>query len=109
MIFLSLFIRLTFYKDKKSPFALIIVISTVASIVSLIAGIINPTSEKDIFYFLGTFTLDILIMIATFWYAFIAMKQYAAFKNQTIQPWIKKRYLISSITAALPVLVYLPQ
>ena len=100
VIFLSLFIRLTFYKDKKSPFALIIVISTVASIVSLIAGIINPTSEKDIFYFLGTFTLDILIMIATFWYAFIAMKQYAAFKNQTIQPWIKKRYLISSITAA---------
>ena len=99
VIFLSLFIRLTFYKDKRSPFALILVISTVVFIVSLIVGVINPTTIKDMYFFLGQFTLNILIMIAAYWYSFVAFKQYNTFKNQDIQPWIKKRYLISSITS----------
>ena len=99
VIFLSLFVRLTFYKDKKSPFVLIIIISTGVFIVSLIVGVINPTSLKDIYYFMGQFTLNILIMIAAYWYGFVALKQYSSFKNQNIQPWIKKRYLISSITS----------
>jgi hypothetical protein len=99
VIFLSLFIRLTFYKDKRSPFTLILLISTVVFIISLIVGVINPTSIKDIYYFLGQFTLNILIMIAAYWYGFVALKQYNTFKNQDIQPWIKKRYLISSMTS----------
>ncbi|MFX1274236.1 MAG: hypothetical protein ACFFBP_21725 [Promethearchaeota archaeon] len=99
-IFFSIFIHKTFYKEKKSPIYIFLALFTVIFIVSIISALLYvPNSPKDLYYMLEILTINIIVILMFFWYGYIAIKQYKELKTQDIQPWIKRRYQISSMTS----------
>jgi len=108
LIFLILFVKRTFYKEKKFIFPIILItiiffkgFNTVLRI--LYAFKIPPTSpvpsdQIPIYYFLVG-TLSIQLIISFLWLSYAELSTYFRIKNYDIEPWVKKRYLILGISS----------
>ncbi|MFX1398990.1 MAG: hypothetical protein ACFFAS_18340 [Promethearchaeota archaeon] len=92
-----LFITFTFYKDRKSPIYILLMITVPISIVHwYLSGIYDSGLNKtELFYFTVRLMYSILLFIVYGWMVYSTIKSYLKFrKNIMIQPWIKARYLL---------------
>jgi hypothetical protein len=99
-LFIIIFTEETFYKDRKSPFKIIVVLALLlaALIFTLvIAREIDPIS----FYLLDTYLLTILIVISSLWLASAAFSAYGLIKDDNISELIKTRYRILGIASLI--------
>ncbi|MFX0072827.1 MAG: hypothetical protein ACFFAO_17245 [Candidatus Hermodarchaeota archaeon] len=110
-ICLLIFVKLTFYRDKKSPFKLFMFIVITLKIVSLLIGIfiapftfpmLSTVSKKEIIYFLiYKLIACVNLTISYSWLAYSALKYHQTIKHQSIEPWIKRRYQIIGFSALI--------
>jgi len=100
-IFLVLFIQNTFYKDKKSPLKIFLMILILIFTFQLVIIGLNPDLFEMVFFI--KFILSILysseFLITGVWMAKISLREYKKYKPMPLSPWIKKRYLLSGILA----------
>ncbi|MBD3342902.1 MAG: hypothetical protein GF353_27635 [Candidatus Lokiarchaeota archaeon] len=110
-IFLLLFIKQTFYRDKKSPFYIYLTIILSLKLVNfLISVYVAPftipmsfqTSKVEKFYFIiYKLIITINLAIAEIWFGYSSLKYYFQIKDREIAPWIKKRYQIIGYSALI--------
>ena len=118
-IMLLVFVKFTFFQDRKSKFVLFFTILGILKIVNLILKLNVPFSIPQakpleesyrMLYYLDLSILFLMIFISYSWFASSSLNYYKRIKDAPIQPWIKVRYLIigiSSIFSALNAIVYL--
>ncbi len=117
-ILLIIFTKLTFYKYKKSPFTILllilIIVRSIDFIIRLNFNISIPMTyalnESDlIFYYYILFSITISFLLSHGWLGIISLRYYRSLKSENIEPWIKKRYYlisISSLAYALSIFIY---
>ncbi|MFX1278000.1 MAG: hypothetical protein ACFFA3_01190 [Promethearchaeota archaeon] len=117
-ILIVIFTKLTFFKDKKSPFKIflliLIIVRSIDFIIRLIFQISIPmtTSLEEsnlVYYFFILFSITISFLLSHLWLGIIALKYYYYLKYINIEPWVKKRYQLiglSSIIYSLSIFIY---
>ena len=117
-ILLLIFIKTTFYKDKKSPFKyLLMILIFIRSIdlwIRLQYGITIPMrfplhESHIIFYYYILFSISISFLFSHLWLGIVSIRYFKSIKSIEIEPWIKKRYQIigiASSTYSLSILLY---
>ncbi|MFX1275500.1 MAG: hypothetical protein ACFFBP_06495 [Promethearchaeota archaeon] len=93
------FIHNTFYKGQKRVYplhVLIIILSTINTIVSIYDP--YPFFQHPVSPHVFVWANFSLAAIPNYWCAYVILKKYFAFRDKTIQPWIKMRYLIAGIS-----------
>ena len=100
-IILSIFTQNTFYKEKKSPFLIILIILTIVLILMIIVLFTNPNPYEMAFIYRLNLSIlySIQHLITGFWYGYVSLKHYYKYKKMEIRPWIKMRYLLGGIAA----------
>ena len=107
-ILLLIFTKLTFFKYKKSPFTLfliiLIIVRTIDFIVRLNFNISVPMtvdlSESNlIYYYYILFSISISYSLSHGWLGCVSIRYYWTLKSEQIAPWIKKRYHIIAISS----------
>lgn len=118
-ISLVFFTKYTFYKEKRSPFlvllALLILLTISFNLLIFFIPFSLPlsfiVSESEIVYFYIYLLMNSLFALLTYpWLGLSSLRYYNSIKNQNIEPWIKKRYQIigfSSLIITLNSIVYL--
>ena len=100
-ILLVIFTKLTFFKYKKSPFKILLIILIAVRSIDFIIRLnfqisIPMTYILDesnlIYYFYILFSITISIIFSHFWLGIVALKYYNSSKSLNIEPWVKKRY-----------------
>ena len=118
LVFLLIFIQLTFYRERKSPFKIILGLFIVIRILEIIIRVIfigldtkisipqlSPLSESQIpIYYIFAVVITIENAIPSLWLAYITLTTYKSLKNQDIEPWVIKRYLIIGYSSCFFVL-----
>ena len=88
LIVLAIFLKLNFYKDKKSPFALILSTIIILETISIILEIVFPE-----FFFHFRTTFNVLTMLIGLWYFYVSFDSYRNIKDADyVEDWIKARY-----------------
>ncbi|MFX1445490.1 MAG: hypothetical protein ACFFHV_18900 [Promethearchaeota archaeon] len=117
-ILLLIFIKTTFFKDKKSPFKffliILIIVRTIDLLIRLQYGITIPMryplrSSHLIFYYYILFSITIAFLLSHLWLGLVSIRYYKSIQSINIEPWIKKRYQIigiASITYSLSIFLY---
>ncbi|MFW9939193.1 MAG: hypothetical protein ACFFD5_16230 [Candidatus Thorarchaeota archaeon] len=105
-ILLLIFTKLTFFKYKRSPFKILllilIIVRSIDFIIRLIFKISIPMTyylDKSnlIYYFYILFSITISYLFSHFWLGIVASKYYNSIKLVNIEPWVKKRYQLIGI------------
>jgi len=92
-----IFTNLTFYKNRKSPAKLILIVVIVLAIIQLIFhGMMAIERTPLIYYLKVSFDLPYNFLVFN-WMAWSSYSAYKIVKNQDIEPWIKVRYRLISI------------
>ncbi len=119
-IIIVLFTKYAFYKNKKSPFKLVLILSLAIRVVNIIemnifryvvpSPIAILPEQLPTYYFHMT-VLAIQLAIAFGWLSLAAFREYAAVKTEAVDPWVRKRYLVIGIShtffAILSIVYYL--
>ncbi|MFX0024670.1 MAG: hypothetical protein ACFE9S_20350, partial [Candidatus Hermodarchaeota archaeon] len=109
-IWLVIFTKLTFFKYKKSPFKIfliiLITINSIDFIIRLIFQITIPlTFYLDdsfvIYYFVVLILFSISFLSSHLWLGITAIKYYNSIKSLNIEPWVKKRYQIIGLSSII--------
>ncbi|MFX1238972.1 MAG: hypothetical protein ACFFAS_20210 [Promethearchaeota archaeon] len=100
-LLIIVFVKKVFYKQNKSPFLIILIISCVDFIIAIILSIVSPSYTQLAFLMSIIFTLLYTFdhIISGYWFGYISIKHYYKYKNTFIEPWIRKRYLVAGISA----------
>lgn len=98
-IFLILFVKFTFYRDRKSPFFTILSSAIIAKIAYFVISIITEFEQSLLFLIIKACIYSFIIFISSFWFSYASFSSYNKIKKQNIAPWVKKRYLILGISA----------
>ncbi len=105
-LFLILFVKCTFYKDKKSSFWVVLVSFLVLRIIDLILRVENNFmvpqvetiyDEKILLYYLFLTVVIFNSILVNGWFFYASFKTYRLIKSENISPWVKQRYLIVSL------------
>ncbi|MFX1382602.1 MAG: hypothetical protein ACFFBP_09155 [Promethearchaeota archaeon] len=87
--------------EKKSPFFIFFLIiftallsHTILRIIDLFPGEWQMTAFYNIF-------VCLVLAIPGYWFGYLVLKQYRNIKNESVEPWIKMRFLIAGIGAIL--------
>ncbi|MFX0058073.1 MAG: hypothetical protein ACFE8J_07210 [Candidatus Heimdallarchaeota archaeon] len=103
LIFLVLFVKDTFYKQKKSIFPIVLISLLILKIIDFIIRIqfqfTVPESDsllisEILFYYVLAIVVSVQIIISLSWLSYASLNVYNRLKKQNIEPWIKKRYII---------------
>lgn len=117
-ILLVIFTKQTFFKDKKSPFMVFLIILIIVRSIDFIIRLnfqisIPLTTSLDesnlIYYYYILFSITISFLLSHLWLGIVALKYYYSIKSINIEPWIKKRYQLiglSSIIYSLSIFIY---
>ncbi|MFX1398991.1 MAG: hypothetical protein ACFFAS_18345 [Promethearchaeota archaeon] len=93
-----IFIKLTFYKDRKSPISILLAIIIPISVLQwILSGIHDIGLNKSflMFFFGGRLLFSILQVITYGWLAYSFLKTYLKTRNnKMLEPWVKARYLL---------------
>ena len=92
-----IFIRLTFYKDRKNPISILLALIIPISIIHWIfSGIYNiGLNTSFLLYFVLNLLYSILMFFTYGWMAYSMIKSYLNIRNnKMLEPWIKARYLL---------------
>ena len=100
-VFLVLFVQNTFYKEKKSPLIIILMILILIYTMQLIIIGLNPDLYERLFFvkFIIAILYSSEYLITGIWMAKVSLSEYKKYKTMPISPWIKKRYLLGGISA----------
>lgn len=107
-IFLILFVKFTFYRDRKSPFFTILSSTIIAKIAYIIIHIITEFEQSLLFLVIKACISSFIIFISSFWLLYAAFSSYNNIKKQNIAPWVKKRYLMVGISAIFLIAQIIP-
>jgi hypothetical protein len=107
-IFLILFVKFTFYKDRKSPFFTILSSTIIAKIAYLVISIITEFEQSLLFLIIKACIYSFIIFISSFWLSYASFSSYNKIKKQNIAPWVKKRYLMVGISAIFLIAQIIP-
>ncbi|MFX1276801.1 MAG: hypothetical protein ACFFBP_15900 [Promethearchaeota archaeon] len=95
------FIQKTFYKQKKSPYKIVVPLLIgnffFAFIMQFFTRTLTQLTAIALFIYAISYSID--HAISGYWFAYISLKQYSKYRNMNIEPWIKIRYLLSGIVA----------
>ena len=117
-VLLVIFVKLTFFKGRKSPFTFFLIGLIVVRIFDLFIRLnfqisIPMTYVLDesnlIFYYYILFSITYSFLISHFWLGYVALKYYNSIKSASIEPWIKRRYQIiglGSLIYGLSIFIY---
>ena len=117
-LLLVIFTKLTFFKYRKSPFTIfvliLIIVRTIDFIIRLNYNITVPmTSELSesnlLYYYYILFSISTSYLLSHGWLGFVSIRYYWTLRSERIAPWIKKRYLliaISSLIYCLSIFIY---
>lgn len=97
-IFLIVFVKYTFYVDRKSSYFIIILSVIVSKIAYVITYTITEIQDNLLLYFIKGCIASYIIFISSFWLCYAALSTYNTLKKQDIAPWVKKRYLFVGIS-----------
>ena len=109
-ICIILFTKYTFYRDRKSAFKIVLGIVIILKIADFILKLYIPfsfpmrvqiKSTEILFYYLYLSIMAGIILLSYVWLAYASLTTHKSIKNQSIEPWIKKRYLIIGILSSL--------
>ena len=109
-ICIIIFTKYTFYRDRKSAFKIVLGIVIVLKIADFILKLYIPfsfpmrieiRSTEIPYYYLYLSIMAGIILISYIWLGYASLNTYKSLKNQSIEPWIKKRYLILGISSVL--------
>lgn len=96
-ILLLLFIKLTFHKERKNPFLLILGITITLSSVNIICLALfqSGIATDPIILLIGDICFTSMVVIGNSWMILSALFPYLKIKSkENIEPWIKVRYLL---------------
>ncbi|MFW9929342.1 MAG: hypothetical protein ACFFD1_08125, partial [Candidatus Thorarchaeota archaeon] len=117
-LLLVIFTKLTFFRYRKSPFMIfvliLIFIRTVDFIIRLNFNITVPMtrelSESDLlYYYYILFSISISYLLSHGWLGFVSIRYYWTIRFENIAPWIRKRYrliAISSLIYCFSIVIY---
>ena len=100
-ILLVIFTKLTFFKHKKSPFKVFLIILIIVRFFDFIIRINFQISipmtyyleeSNLIFYYYILFSITISFLLSHLWLGITALRYYKIIKSSNIEPWIKLRY-----------------
>ena len=107
-IFLIIFIKFTFYLDRKGPFFTILSSSIIAKIAYLVISIMIEFEQNLLLLVIKACTYSFIIFISSFWLSYASFTSYNKIKKQNIAPWVKKRYLMVGISAIFLIAQIIP-
>jgi len=117
-ISLLIFTKLTFFKYKKSPFKIFLIILIIVRSIDFIIRLsfqisIPMTTSLDesnlIYYYYILFSITTSFLLSHLWLGIVALKYYYSIISINIEPWIKKRYQLiglSSIIYSFSIFIY---
>jgi len=91
------FVQRTFYQDKKSPFKIILVVTTILSVLTcIIIGIYQFGPVQDLnTLFLARITFSLAMGVTASWMLYASITSYIELKSaKGVEPWIYTRYLL---------------
>ncbi|MFX0024672.1 MAG: hypothetical protein ACFE9S_20360 [Candidatus Hermodarchaeota archaeon] len=100
-ILLIVFTKLTFFKYKKSPYKILLIILIVVRSLDFIIRLnfqisipMNYSLDEAnlIYYFYILFSITLSFLFSHLWLGIVALKYYYSLKSVYVEPWIKKRY-----------------
>jgi hypothetical protein len=109
-ILIILFTKHAFYKGRKSPFKIVLLVTVVIRILHFIEmnllGHVAPSNvpipvEKLGEYYFHLIMLSSQLVISFGWLSIAAFRAFLASKNETVEPWVRSRYAIVGISNAL--------
>jgi hypothetical protein len=109
-VLIVLFTKHAFYKNKKSPFNFVFVATLSIRIVHFIEmNLLHYVSPSYVpisaarlgGYYFHLVMLTSQLVIAFGWLSVAAFKEYAAFRSEAVEPWVRNRYVIIGISHAL--------
>ncbi|TFG26026.1 MAG: hypothetical protein EU532_10900 [Promethearchaeota archaeon] len=109
-ILLLIFIKLTFFRNKKSPFKFflitLILVRSIDLWIRLQYGITIPMREPLdesylIYYYSILLSISLSFLFSHLWLGIVSIKYYKSLKSIKIEPWIKKRYQIIGIASII--------
>ena len=107
-IFLLFFIKFTFFRESDSPFVIILIVLIILRISDFFIRVLyhftipEPSSlELNLLPIYYTFMTIVALesMIPSLWLAFTTSNIHKKIKNEDIEPWIKKRYVLIKISS----------
>jgi len=108
-VLIVLFTKFAFYKGKKSPFKAIFVATLSIRIVHFIEmnvlhyvcpSFVPISADRLGGYYFHLVMLTSQLVIAFGWLSFAAFKEYVASKSETVEPWVRHRYVIVGLSNA---------
>lgn len=97
--FLILFVKFTFYSERRSLFSLILVSTLIAKVFYVILYVITEvTLSTEMYEWVQGFA-SFIIFYTSIWLSIASFSAYYKIRKSKIQPWVKYRYLIVSISA----------
>ncbi|MHA2181473.1 MAG: hypothetical protein ACXAAH_08625 [Promethearchaeota archaeon] len=105
LFFLIFFTKETFYKNQRSSFKILLIVSIIFAISCFTFVLLRLTSESvttyDNFYLLDAGFLGLVIIIVTFWNASASFKVFNLIRDEKIDRNIKLRYRIIAISSII--------
>ena len=117
-VLLLIFVKLTFFKGRKSPFSFfligLVIVRFFDFLIRLNFQISIPMTyvlneSHLIFYFYILFSITYSFLVSHFWLGYVALRYYNSIKSASIEPWIKRRYQIiglGSLIYGLSIFIY---
>jgi hypothetical protein len=108
VFFLLVFIKVTFYKESKIFFPILLLPIFILKILGTTLRILyefkipltSPINPLEIpYYYLLVATVSIQLTISFFWLCYAELSMFFRIKKQNLEPWVKKRYLILGISS----------
>ena len=91
-----LFVQKTFYKGKKSYYKLVLSLILLFYILLVIINFILNIGSIQLFYSISNVIYSLAFILPCFWVANASLSEYRSLRDKNIEPWLMKRYLISS-------------
>jgi hypothetical protein len=99
LILVLLFIKKTFYEEKKSPFVLFVICLIIGASFMAIFDLWSKVTPSKLLEYIRDLSFAISIMIPFCWLTIASYSSYKRVKTLEIEPHIKKRYQILGVVA----------
>jgi amino acid transporter len=105
-----IFVKVMFYKDKRSPFKYLMGMAIILKIIDFILRSYIPYPLDETlelgqpglpFYYLNVALTVSMVLLTYPWLAYSTLSSFKSIKEKSVNPWIKKRYLILGIAASI--------
>lgn len=96
---LILFVKYTFYTDRRSLFSFVLISALIVKIFNVIVYSITDIELSAELYLIIQASTTYIIAISSFWLSFASLSAYHKVKKSKISPWVKKRYLILGVSS----------